>query len=136
MTAKPKNRIQGGNVKLPKAIFFFLALLIIAPLAARAGSQQTGEVREFKMTAKKYKFDPALITVKQGDKVRLIITALDRDHGFKLEEYGIDQKLIKGSPATIEFTADKPGTFVFRCSEFCGIGHLKMKGKLVVERAN
>jgi cytochrome c oxidase subunit II len=119
-----------------KAIFLLLALVVLSPLAATAGRPQEAELREFKMTAKKYKFDPAVITVKQGEKVRLIITALDRDHGFKLDEYGINQKLEKGHPTIIEFTADKPGTFVFRCSEFCGLGHLKMKGKLVVEKSN
>jgi cytochrome c oxidase subunit II len=122
-------------MRTKRALFMAIVLASFAPLAIAAGSPQGAEVREFKMTAKKYQFDPNMITVKQGDKVRLIITALDRDHGFKLDEYGIDQKLTKGDPATIEFTADKPGTFVFRCSVFCGMGHRKMKGKLVVEKA-
>jgi cytochrome c oxidase subunit 2 len=90
-------------------------------------------VHEIKMTAKKYQFDPNTITVKKGEKVRLLITALDRDHGFKLEAYGINQKLKKGDPTTIEFTAEKAGTFPFQCSEFCGMGHRKMKGRLIVE---
>lgn len=92
-----------------------------------------GESHEIQMTAKRYEFDPNVITVKKGDHVKLIITALDRDHGFKLDAFGINQKLKKGDPATIEFTADKAGTFQFQCSEFCGIHHGKMKGKLVVE---
>ncbi len=119
-----------------KNIFaLFMGLSMIAPPIFAAGKPQGGEVREFKMTAKKYQFDPSVITVKQGDKVRLVITATDRDHGFKLDEYGINQKLKKSDPASIEFTADKPGTFTFRCSEFCGLGHPRMKGKLVVEKA-
>jgi cytochrome c oxidase subunit 2 len=90
-------------------------------------------VHEIQMTAKRYEFDPNVITVKKGEHVRLIITALDRDHGFKLEDFGINQVLTKGDPTFIEFTADKTGTFVFKCSQFCGLGHRKMKGKLVVE---
>jgi len=85
------------------------------------------------MTAKKYEFDPAVITVKQGDRVKLVITATDREHGIKLAAYDINQKLEKGIPATIEFTADKAGTFPFECSVVCGLGHHHMKGKLVVE---
>ena len=88
---------------------------------------------EIKMTARKYEFDPSAITVKKGERVKLLITALDRDHGFKLEVFGINQKLKKGETATVEFTADKTGTFLFQCSEFCGFGHGRMKGKLVVE---
>ncbi len=85
------------------------------------------------MTARKYKFDPKIITVRKGQLVRLIIKAEDRDHGFKLEAFGIKQRLVKGALTTIEFTADKAGTFPFKCSEYCGWRHGKMKGKLVVE---
>lgn len=96
-------------------------------------SAETPAVREFQMTAKKYTYEPNVITVKKGEAVRLIITALDRKHAFKLKEFGIDQILLKGAPTTIEFTADKAGTFRFKYSVFCGFGHGRMKGKLVVE---
>jgi len=90
------------------------------------------EAHEIQVTARKYEFDPATITVKKGEHVKLIITAVDHDHGFKLEAYGVDQLLKKGQATTVEFTADKPGTFPFQCSHFCGMGHGKMKGQLVV----
>ena len=114
-------------------------LVVIVPMAfltifaLAQGPVASTEVHEIQMTAKKYEFNPNVITVKKGERVKLIITALDRDHGFKLEAFGIDQKLKKGDATTIEFTADKTGTFEFKCSEFCGLGHGKMKGKLVVE---
>ena len=115
---------------------YTIACALLAGLALVAMAQNpatSGDAHEFQMTAKKYQFDPNVITVKKGERVKLVITALDRDHGFKLEAFGINQKLKKGDPATIEFTADKAGTFPFQCSEFCGFGHGKMKGKLVVE---
>ena len=99
----------------------------LAWLAASAAFAQTS------MTAKKYEFDPAVIKVKKGEPVKLIITALDRDHGFKLEAFHIDQKLEKGKAVEVEFTADQVGTFPFQCSRFCGKGHRKMKGELIVE---
>jgi cytochrome c oxidase subunit 2 len=100
---------------------------------AQKSPAPSGEVREIQMTAKKYEFNPNVITVKKGERVKLMITALDRDHGFKLEAFGIGQKLKKAEPTTVEFTADKVGSFPFQCSKFCGFGHGKMKGKLVVE---
>ncbi|MBI1983289.1 MAG: cupredoxin domain-containing protein [Acidobacteria bacterium] len=116
------------------------AVCLIASLLAVAGFSQEapapGEAaapQEIQMTAKKYEFNPNVITARKGEIVRLIITALDRDHGFKIQEFGIDQKLMKGAPTAIEFTADKSGTFEFKCSNFCGFGHGRMKGKLVVE---
>ena len=88
---------------------------------------------EIKMTAKKYEFNPNIIRVKKGDHVRLVITALDRAHGFKIDDFQIDRKLPKGEAVTIDFTADRSGTFPIQCSEFCGLGHKKMKGELIIE---
>ena len=88
------------------------------------------------MTAKKYAFDPKVVKVKQGDHVKLVITALDHDHGFKLEAFQIDELLKKGRPTTVEFTADKAGSYPFACSHYCGFGHRGMKGELVVEPVN
>ena len=88
---------------------------------------------EIRMTAKKYEFSPSIITVKKGERVRLIITATDHDHGFKLDAFHVDQLLKKGQPATIELTADQAGEFPFSCSHFCGVGHHRMKGTLTVQ---
>jgi cytochrome c oxidase subunit 2 len=99
-----------------------------------AGQATSAGFHEFTMTAKKYEFDPSLITVKKGEKVRLIITATDRDHGFKLDAFEINQVLKRGDTEIIEFTANKVGSFEFKCSVYCGKGHHGMKGKLVVEK--
>ena len=109
-----------------------VALCMSASVLA-AGQATPAGAHEITMTAKNYEFDPSVITVKKGEKVRLIITATDRDHGIKIDGYDINQVLEKGDPTTIEFTADKAGTFEFKCSVYCGMGHRKMKGRLVVE---
>ncbi|MEK6983097.1 MAG: cupredoxin domain-containing protein [Nanoarchaeota archaeon] len=93
-------------------------------------SQQ--EMKEFVITAKQFAFEPSTIEVNKGDRVKLIVTSLDVPHGIKIAEYGINERLEPGKPATIEFTADKEGTFTVFCSVFCGSGHSGMKGKLVV----
>lgn len=85
------------------------------------------------VTAKKYEFSPAVINVKKGDHVKLVVTATDRDHGIKIDAFHIDKKLPKGEAVTVEFTADRPGTFPFQCSKFCGTGHGKMKGAIIVQ---
>lgn len=117
-----------------KAILCAGALAVV--LAYCVAAQETvpaGAPREITMTAKKYEFNPGTITVKKGERVKLVITALDKDHGFKIEALGIEQILKKGVPTTVEFAADKAGEFPFQCSKFCGFGHGKMKGKLIVE---
>jgi cytochrome c oxidase subunit 2 len=103
---------------------------------AGAGTIASKDVKEIRIAAKKYEYDPGVITVKQGEHVRLIITALDHDHGFKIDAYHIDELLKKGEQRTIEFTANESGTFPFQCSHFCGLGHKGMKGELIVERVS
>ena len=93
----------------------------------------SGDVKEFTMTAKKFEFSPASITVKVGDKVKLTINSLDVPHGFSIDELGIKQDIEVGKPTTIEFTASKKGNFRFYCSLFCGSGHKEMEGQLIVE---
>ena len=89
-------------------------------------------VKEFKMTAKQFQFEPSTIEVNKGDGVRLIVTSTDIPHGISIPEYGINERLDPGKPKTIEFTADKQGSFTAFCSVFCGSGHSAMKGKIIV----
>lgn len=93
----------------------------------------TSSVREFRVTVKKWSITPAAITVKFGDRVRLIITNLDVDHGFAIAELGVNAYLPANSTRTVEFTASKRGTFSMFCSVLCGAGHLNMKGSFTVQ---
>lgn len=98
-----------------------------------SAATQSGQVKEFKIEAKQFAFEPPTIEVNKGDKVRLIVTSTDVPHGIAIREYGINQRLEVGKPAIIEFTADKEGTFTAFCSVFYGSGHSAMKGKLIVK---
>ncbi|MCR4277181.1 MAG: cupredoxin domain-containing protein [Candidatus Roizmanbacteria bacterium] len=90
-------------------------------------------VKEFTVTAKSWAFNPEVITVKQGDKVKLKIKSIDVTHGFALPDFDVKIDLVPNKEETVEFTADKKGEFTFFCSVMCGEGHTGMKGKLVVE---
>ena len=101
------------------------------PLAAQ--NQAAPSVHEIKMTVKKYEYSPSEIHVKQGEKVRLLITALDHKHGIELKDFNVKSDLEEKKETAVEFVASKTGTFEFKCSVYCGMGHGKVKGKLVVE---
>lgn len=92
-----------------------------------------GNVKEFTMTARKFEFSPAFITVSEGDRVKLTIKNIDVPHGFAIDELGIKKDLAAGETTTVEFTASKKGTFRFYCSLYCGQGHREMEGEIVVE---
>jgi len=84
------------------------------------------------MTAEDFHFTPEAIRVAAGTLVTLRITA-DGTHGFSLAAFGIDERLESGETKVIEFFAGQKGEYGFRCSHFCGIGHLGMTGTIVVE---
>lgn len=128
-------------------------LLGLAILLSLAGSvrAQSQDAQVIEVTAKKYEYSGSPIHVKAGTKVQLKITAADHDHGFKINATpdGIDSsgpagltfaspqecwQLKKGETTTIEFLAQTPGTYTFKCCHSCGLGHRGMKGQLVVDR--
>ncbi len=115
-----------------------IILLVFVVAALGVSAQQppaTPAVHEIKMTAKKYEFNPEEIRVKQGEKVRLLITATDRSHGIEIKELGIKVRLEEGKETPVEFVAVTPGEYEFHCSVRCGWRHGSMKGKLIVEPA-
>jgi cytochrome c oxidase subunit 2 len=95
--------------------------------------EPTSARKEFIITAKQWSFSPSVIKVKKGDKVVLKLTSADVSHGFSLPDFGIDEKINKNETKTVEFTADKAGTFTFTCDVPCGAGHKAMTGTVVVE---
>lgn len=90
-------------------------------------------VRVIRMEAFRYAFKPDPVVVKKGEKVRLLVTSTDVVHGIMIREFGVNEKLPPGKEVVIEFTADQTGTFTVHCSVFCGSGHSKMHGSLIVQ---
>jgi heme/copper-type cytochrome/quinol oxidase subunit 2 len=91
-------------------------------------------VKEIEVSTKKYEYNPTSIEVPVNTLVKIHLKALDREHGFEIKS--IKDSCVKFKPnesATVEFYADKTGEFEFACCNFCGFGHGKMKGKLIVK---
>ena len=93
---------------------------------------ESNGVKEIRITAKQWEFQPASVTVNRGDHVKLIVKSIDFSHGFSLSDFNVNTRLEPGVDTVIEFTADKTGTFTFFCSVVCGSGHSEMRGTLIV----
>lgn len=109
---------------------------------------QSAQVIE--VSAKKYDFTPSEIRVKMGTKVQLKVHSVDETHGIKLDLYPEGSKdkstlglvfvepedngrVEKRQDQVLDFVAQQPGTYEFKCAKVCGIHHGSMKGTLVVE---
>ena len=92
-----------------------------------------GAVKSFDLVAKQFEFIPNVIEVNQGDIVKVTLTSADVVHGFAINEYGVNERVVPGQPTTVEFTADRKGTFTFYCSVSCGSGPGRVKGTFIVK---
>jgi cytochrome c oxidase subunit 2 len=114
------------------------ALATVAVLSAVAavtdGQTASPAARTIEVTAGEFKFEPAVIEVAEGERIVLKVRTTDgKKHGLAIKELGVKTALPKtGEVVPIEFTAGAPGTYTIACSVYCGNGHKRMRGQLVV----
>lgn len=111
---------------LPFAVLAGLVLLVPLPFTAAPTT------REVIVTARQFVFDPPVLRVNRGDHVRLVVRAADVVHGLFIDGYGRDVRVEPGISQRLEFVADRPGAFRYRCSVTCGPLHPFMTGELIV----
>jgi cytochrome c oxidase subunit 2 len=124
-----------GQLKMARNLII-LVLTVSATAAgawARQAKDDVDQVKTIDVIASQFKFEPATISVVKGDRVRLRLQSADRTHGIGIEAFRVKSLIPKVREAvTVEFVADRAGTFDITCSEYCGTGHRAMKGKLIV----
>jgi cytochrome c oxidase subunit 2 len=86
-----------------------------------------GQPQRVEITAKRYGFEPAEITVHKGQPVTLDLKSVDVTHGLVAKDLGIKTEVKKGKTEEITFTPQTEGTFTAQCAHFCGVGHGSMK---------
>lgn len=129
-----------------------IAILIVAAgtflPALSPVPKEAPQRRDIDVVARKYAYDPPIVTVNQGDEVHVRFASKDVVHGFYLEGYDLDALADPGkagfrirhpsqgldyAPAEeMVFKADKQGKFRYRCSMTCGYMHPFMMGVLIV----
>ena len=97
------------------------------------GASSDSEVKTFNIVGAPFSFTPNEIRVKKGDTVKINFTDNEGYHNLIIDGLGIKtQSLRAGQSDTVQFIADKTGSFTY----YCGIpGHREkgMTGSLIVE---
>ncbi len=131
-------------------VAIFMGFSMTTYWMARAQSSDTATPQVIEVSAKKYEFTPSEIHVKKGAKIQLKVHSEDETHGAKLDAFpegtkdkskpGLlfdppneNGKVTKGVDQVIDFVAQEPGTYAFKCAKVCGLGHDRMKGKVIVD---
>jgi cytochrome c oxidase subunit 2 len=114
-----------------------VALVAAALLTVQARPAQAPSPRIVRVTAERFDFTPAEVTVPAGTAIEFRLTSEDTLHGFRIVGQSLDVAIPKRGrgEATIRFNPPGPGTYVFECSRMCGAGHSFMRGVIKVKSA-
>ena len=109
-------------------------------IAASAGSlvfagARTDEPppRVIEITAKRFEFSPATITLKKGETVTLRLRSEDVTHGFFQRALRLSAAIESGQTVDVTLTPQTAGRFLTICDHFCGAQHGNMHMNIVVE---
>lgn len=96
-------------------------------------TKTTEEVKEFNVIGTNFEFSVTEIKVNKGDKVRIVFDNEEGFHDWVVDEFNAKtNKIQAGESETIEFIANKTGTFEY----YCSVGshrQMGMVGNLIVE---
>jgi len=144
-------------MKMNRKKAWYLIILSLVPAVVIPLSYQffpaKPKTHTISLEAKKYGYSPSRIIVNKGDTVVLKPSSVDVTHGFLLDGHPVEFKTRKGVTllkyvweddngkpqadwdrvSEVEFVAEKPGKFVFRCNQTCGNLHPFMTGELIVK---
>ena len=117
---------------------FTLAMLFTtATLHGGTARQPQSPARVVEITAERFEFWPAEVTMSENEVVELRLRSDDTAHGFRL--VGTSTNLVipkRGKGVAIAMlTGLTPGKYAFECNRMCGAGHHFMRGVLKVTPA-
>jgi len=108
------------------------SLVGLVALSGRIAIRAQGNPRIISIVARKFTYEPAMVTLKVNEPVIFRLTTADVVMGFSVPEFGVRATLIPGQAVDLPLTPTKAGEFMFICDVFCGSGHESMEGTLRV----
>jgi cytochrome c oxidase subunit 2 len=65
-------------------------------------------------------------------EIHLLMRSKDVGHSFYVPELRLQQDFVPGMDLSLHFTATRAGTYEISCTQLCGMGHYKMRARLIV----
>jgi cytochrome c oxidase subunit II len=120
------------RIKLAVTMWSLIAFAAAGGAAAAEATPVVQQERVIQVTAKVSEYSPHEIILKKGEPVILELTSQDREHGFRLPDFGIREDIKPGQVARVRLLPQRVGRFSFACDVFCGVDHEEMVGEIVV----
>ena len=78
-------------------------------------------------------WNPDIIKAEVGQPLHLHLTSDDVMHGFAVGQMEMEPVDVEpGKVTDVTLTFDKPGTYTFFCTRWCGVNHWRMRGTIEV----
>ena len=78
-------------------------------------------------------WSPDVLKADVGEPLRLRLTSDDVVHGFAVGQMSMEAVDVEpGKVTEVTLTFDKPGTYTFFCTRWCGVNHWRMRGTIEV----
>ncbi len=101
-------------------------------IVATTSTTTLPSVSSFTVSSQNFSFAPSTLTVKKGDRVKVTLNNISGTHDLNIDEFDVTTGTLEGpGSTTVEFVADKVGSFEY----YCSIGNhraMGMKGILTV----
>jgi heme/copper-type cytochrome/quinol oxidase subunit 2 len=130
--------------KAPTLSIALVGVAVVIALLVANGSGSADDPLKVDVFAKQYSwsfdypgeedaFVEGEMHVPLGREVEFEMHSDDVVHGFWVPEWRLKEEVPPATTTTASFTPDKAGTYELICTEACGILHLDMRAKVVVE---
>ena len=117
------------------ARLFVIGLLLGVPLAIFAAQwlKPAHVVELHARMAETGGWTPGDLTARVGEPLHLRFTSDDVQHGFAVGQTDFPAvDVLPGRMTEATLTFDKPGTYAFYCTKWCGLNHWRMRGTIEV----
>lgn len=106
------------------------ATSLVGVQVGRAAAQT--EPRVIAIVARRFRYEPAEVALKAGERVVIAVSSLDFVHGMNIPDLHLRFDLPPGRVTRFELQPTQPGVIDFVCDNFCGDGHEEMHGRFIV----
>jgi len=145
-SVSPERWIVLGGLILPAVVLTpLLAFALVTgerflPLAGTALQHVEAEGRQWRWTFR-YPDEGGVETIDvlhlpAGAPVDVAVHSADVIHSFWIPRFGGKIDAVPGHVNILRIEADRPGRYEGQCSEFCGIGHTRMRFAVIVHPAD
>ena len=118
-------------------LLFLLLAISLAIVAARPGGDDTISLHA--SMPENGGWQPGHLTAQVGEPLHLRLTSDDVVHGFAVgvdpdgQKHGSPEVEVKpGAVTELTLTFDRPGTYTYTCTRWCGPNHWRMRGTIQV----